>query len=105
LLCQAFAEAHPERKVVKKWVTAKIKEIADHGMAGWVIKREHTPIQLSQDPAVGNEGTAAGGVLSIPVQATPAMAKPPGNAEGMSSFEHLDCICVCVQGFSHALLL
>ena len=91
--------------MVKKWVTAKIREIAEHGMAGWVIKREHPPIQLSQDPGVGDEGTAADGVLSIPVQATPAAGKPAGDAEGMSSDQHLDCTRMCVQCFSHALPL
>lgn len=84
LLCQAFAEANSERKLVKKWVTAKIKEIADHGVAGWVIKREHPVIQHSQDPAPQDENDAAAGMPAMSLQDTPAVDLPLQNPGGTS---------------------
>ena len=75
-------EAHSERKLVKKWVTAKIKEIADHGVAGWVIKREHPVMQSSQDLAAQDENDAAAGGPSTSLQPTPAADLPSQNTGG-----------------------
>ena len=81
--CQAFVEANSGRKVVKKWVTAKIKEIADHGIAGWVIKREHPVIQTSQDLGATDENNAAAGApLNL---AAPAQDLPPEHPGSASS--------------------
>lgn len=81
--CQAFQDAHPERRVIKTWVTAKIKEIADHGIAGWVIKREHSAIKSSQDPIQTDEDNAtAGPVSQAPSQAAPAAPKPFTDGSG-----------------------
>ena len=78
-------EANSGRKVVKKWVTAKIKEIADHGVAGWVIKREHPVIQTSQDAGATDENNAAAGVPPTLNQAAPARDLPPEHPGGASS--------------------
>ena len=40
IFMQAFQEAHPSRQLVKKWVSDKIKEIAERGIRGWNIKAE-----------------------------------------------------------------
>ena len=83
-------EAHSERKLVKKWVTAKIKEIADHGVAGWVIKREHPVLQSSQDPGAQDENDAAGGMPATSLQPTPALDLPPQHTgDALPSF----CLC------------
>lgn len=51
---QAFCEAHPERKLVKKWVTDQVKELAEKTVTGWRIKSEgpsESPLQPpSQEP-------------------------------------------------------
>jgi hypothetical protein len=47
---QAFTKAHPERKVVKKWVHNKVKDIAEHSGGVWIIK---------QSPATAPPGEAA----------------------------------------------
>ena len=47
---QAFTKAHPERKVVKKWVHNKVKDIAEHSGGVWIIK---------QSPATAPPGEVA----------------------------------------------
>ena len=37
---QAFAAAHPERNIVKKWLEAKVKEVAQHEGGAWRIRPE-----------------------------------------------------------------
>ena len=98
LLCQAFVEAHSERKLVKKWVTAKIKEIADHGVAGWVIKREHPVIQSSQDLAAQDENDAVADMPSTSRQPTPAADRPPQHTgDALPSF------CLCKDDAVHVM--
>ena len=65
-------------------MTAKIKEIADHGVAGWVIKREHPVVQHSQDPAAQDENEPAAGVPSAGFQDAPATDLPSQNPGGTS---------------------
>jgi hypothetical protein len=38
LSLQAFCENYPDRKLVRKWVAEKIKQVAERGISGWVIK-------------------------------------------------------------------
>ena len=49
LLPQAFSEAHPERKLIKKWVADKVKEVAERGIMGWQIKSSMPEGDRAQD--------------------------------------------------------
>ena len=39
-VCMDFPEAHPQRKVTKKWLHGKLKDIAEREKGQWVIKPE-----------------------------------------------------------------
>ncbi|CAL8461841.1 g1372 [Coccomyxa elongata] len=72
---QAFTEAHSERKVVKKWVHGKIKDLAEHSLGVWVIKQS----ALSSAPA---EATASPpqGQSQGPPAVTPLHQQRPSSA-------------------------
>lgn len=44
---QAICDRYPERKLVKKWVTDKVKEVAERTLTGWMIKSE-APVTLPE---------------------------------------------------------
>ena len=52
---QAFCDLHPERKLVKKWVGDKIKELAERTLTGWQIKAEAPPAEPDEAAAAAVE--------------------------------------------------
>ena len=82
LLDQAFVDANPTRKVVKSWAMAKIKEIAHWGVTGWVISREHPPLQMSQDQAAAEERAATPAPACTAAEAAPAATQPSDAGKG-----------------------
>lgn len=51
MLAQAFCDLHSERKLVKKWVGDKIKELAERTLTGWLIKAEAPSLPERAEPA------------------------------------------------------
>ena len=106
-------EAHPERKLVKKWLTEKIKEVADRGSGGWRIKPEAVAAAGLANPAKPSEAPAepprdVGIAAGSSMQATPPQPAQGGRAAGepkgrMARFLNKvppvgSCACACLTG-------
>ena len=89
-------------------MTKKIKEIAHYGLTGWVVKREHPPVQISQDPheaELRRESADAGGAL---LHASSAAHKPfwdgehlpAADADMCCQLRGRTCICSPVKAYT-----
>jgi len=75
-------DKHPNRKLSKKWVTEKVKLVADKGVrGGWVIK----PAALG----LPEGGAGPGGEprdKAVPMEEGPGGLPPPADAGAMLKF-------------------
>lgn len=97
---QAFTEAHPQRKVVKRWVHNKVKDIAEHTGGVWVIKQS-APKDLPADVAASEQHLAS----QNPPAATPEQQRPPsaGTCQSPNSSIHSDSIKCTGRDFLAAI--
>ncbi|BDA41437.1 probable chromatin assembly factor 1 subunit FSM at N-terminal half [Coccomyxa sp. Obi] len=77
---QAFTEAHSERKVVKKWVHGKIKDIAEHSGGVWIIKQSAMSSAPAEATASPPQGQSQGPPAVTPPHPTPLHQQRPCSA-------------------------
>lgn len=94
---QAICNKYQGRKLVKKWVAEKIKEVAERSLTGWLIKAEAPPVlpePADQDGSEADAGRDAAQDASqlasaVPDEQSGAMLKFLGKVGELSSAKHL----------------
>ena len=56
---QAFIDAHPGRTLQKKWVTERVRELAEHNGRRWVLRAAQAAAAVAENPTINPSSTAA----------------------------------------------
>ena len=73
---QAFIDAHPGRTLQKKWVTERVRELAEHNGRRWVLRAAQAAAAVAKNPNLNPSSSAA----PAPAASGAAASRAPAQA-------------------------